>query len=1063
MALNLVVNGVTYQYPETGDETWGDQATSWAQAITNGVLQKSGGLFQLTADVDFGSTKGLTANYFNSRTTTISTAGVLRLAKTDSIGWRNNANGGNLILGIAATDRLQYAGIDLVDLSSSQTLTNKSMSGSSNTFTNIGDGALTTPYIKADGTRGLSGNWNAGNFSITASGIVIGLATNQIGGVATITNGGTLTLPTSTDVLVGRDTTDTLTNKTLSAAIATGQFKVADGSGANPGIAWSLETNTGWARTAANQIDFFIGGNAATRVSASAFTVFSPLVLQAQNGIALSSGVITVPDGSASAPGYSFGSETTTGFTRDSGSGVSFVGASATQTRFIIDAQGTNANSLLLINTKNGTGDSILQFAEAGTPSWSLGRDDSDSSAFIIAASSALGTSNAFKITTGGAVTIGGTILTGNHTSSAFISQTANPAAAGALRLANSDAINFRNSGNSADISLATGTSNSVIAYAGIDLVNLSTAQTLTNKTISGSSNTLSNIADGSLSTSYIKADGTRVLSGVCGVGASNAFAGFSVTPASMSVALTSTNQEGYTVEGAFAATATNSVTGFNSAATTTASAYTLSVLQHFVANNSTAGAGSTITRQISFRAVQPTGGSNNAAFSDNSAFTGNYFINQSGTASSVFGGQMSIGAAGAATSGYLYVGNQSASAGILTTTNQQGIAVDYTVSSNATVGAQGVDSFVRTANTSFTCPVVSNFKADTISKGAASTITRTIQYEASGDLTVGTNNAQYADNESFVGNWAFNVASVKKSNFSGPFTLTLSDTSTGTATGFRLTGSSTGFTTNTSQYSFYADPVFNANATVEGYHYAGQLQTANSVFTLPFAATFYSLSAGKGAASTITRLANFYGVTQTVGTNNAWGTDNQSFSGSYVLNFTSTNSSVFAGPVSTQLGGASATRRTMNTIANANGDSGNVSTGETSIQGFTVPASTLGTDNDALYYEVVGTFAANANNKRIRIVWDDGGVGTTAIDTGSLAFNGTNWKICVTVQRTGSATQRITGEFSSGDTVLRNTVNYVTGSTTLSGSVLISTYATGGASNDIIRKAVRTMYWPAT
>lgn len=34
MSVALVVNGVTYQYPTTSDESWGTEATDWAVAIT---------------------------------------------------------------------------------------------------------------------------------------------------------------------------------------------------------------------------------------------------------------------------------------------------------------------------------------------------------------------------------------------------------------------------------------------------------------------------------------------------------------------------------------------------------------------------------------------------------------------------------------------------------------------------------------------------------------------------------------------------------------------------------------------------------------------------------------------------------------------------------------------------------------------------------------------------------------------------------------------------------------------------------------------------------------------
>lgn len=73
-------------------------------------------------------------------------------------------------------------------------------------------------------------------------------------------------------------------------------------------------------------------------------------------------------------------------------------------------------------------------------------------------------------------------------------SNTANPASAGVFRLANTDALSFRNAGNSGNLDFKPGSADAIPQYNGIDLVNLSTAQTLTNKTISGASNTISNI-----------------------------------------------------------------------------------------------------------------------------------------------------------------------------------------------------------------------------------------------------------------------------------------------------------------------------------------------------------------------------------------------------------------------------------------------------------------------------------------------------------------------------------------------------------------------------------------
>lgn len=113
MSQNLVVNGVTYAFPDVGDQNWGQDVTDWATAVTGGMLQKAGGSFTLTAEVDLGATYGVKSAYLTSRTTNPAAAGVVRLAKTDSVSWRNNANGADLALTIDSSNRLTFGGVVL--------------------------------------------------------------------------------------------------------------------------------------------------------------------------------------------------------------------------------------------------------------------------------------------------------------------------------------------------------------------------------------------------------------------------------------------------------------------------------------------------------------------------------------------------------------------------------------------------------------------------------------------------------------------------------------------------------------------------------------------------------------------------------------------------------------------------------------------------------------------------------------------------------------------------------------------------------------------------------------
>jgi len=73
--------------------------------------------------------------------------------------------------------------------------------------------------------------------------------------ISSIVNTGTLTLPTSTDTLVGRATTDTLTNKTLSAAALTGTLTAGGVAGSNGQVLVSTGSGVQWATQSVSTLD----------------------------------------------------------------------------------------------------------------------------------------------------------------------------------------------------------------------------------------------------------------------------------------------------------------------------------------------------------------------------------------------------------------------------------------------------------------------------------------------------------------------------------------------------------------------------------------------------------------------------------------------------------------------------------------------------------------------------------------------------------------------------------------------------------------------------------------
>lgn len=202
MAINLVVNAVTYSFPEAGDAAgWGANVTNWAQAVTSSMLQKSGGTFTLSAVVDFGASYGLKSIAYTSRTANPASAGVVQLANADTIKWRNSGNSADIALTPGSSDTvLSYAAIDLANISGTQTLTNKTISGSSNTLSAIAYSSLvlTGAVVNADVSASAAIAYSK-LAALTSANILVGNGSNvatvvAVSGDLTLANTGAFTV-----------------------------------------------------------------------------------------------------------------------------------------------------------------------------------------------------------------------------------------------------------------------------------------------------------------------------------------------------------------------------------------------------------------------------------------------------------------------------------------------------------------------------------------------------------------------------------------------------------------------------------------------------------------------------------------------------------------------------------------------------------------------------------------------------------------------------------------------------------------------------------------------------
>ena len=126
----------------------------------------------------------------------------------------------------------------------------------------------------------------------------------------------------------------------------------------------------------------------------------------------------------------------------------------------------------------------------------------------------------------------------------------------------------------------------------------------------------------------------------------------------------------------------------------------------------------------------------------------------------------------------------------------------------------------------------------------------------------------------------------------------------------------------------------------------------------------------------------------------------------------------------------------------------GNVGAGTDDLITYSLSGNNLRTSGDFIEIDCFGTFAANANNKVISLVFGS----TTIFTISPTAINSGSWNIKAKIIRTGSAIQEIIVSGNGTNAVLIKTV-YTSGAETLANSLDIKCTAIGTSNDDILQK----------
>lgn len=129
----------------------------------------------------------------------------------------------------------------------------------------------------------------------------------------------------------------------------------------------------------------------------------------------------------------------------------------------------------------------------------------------------------------------------------------------------------------------------------------------------------------------------------------------------------------------------------------------------------------------------------------------------------------------------------------------------------------------------------------------------------------------------------------------------------------------------------------------------------------------------------------------------------------------------------------------------------GNINGGEDNLITYTMQPNVLAKDGYNVEIKAWGTFAANANNKTIKLKFGS----ATLYDTGAVAANDGSWEITATVTRTGTAAEQSIASIISSNALIISSTTYSVPTVSLSATVIIKCTGEGTATNDVIQKGL--------